>query len=157
MSTQIARSKGASLALPAFIAGIIGAILTDAFLSIAQHTSPIHVWQFIASAAIGPVAFTSSSYAAIGVVLHLFIAIVWAYLYAYVAHALKMLHNWILGGIVWGIVVDVVMDAIVTARGALEPQTLNSVIFGLITNVVFFGLPVAWYLSRTVRRDYSRE
>jgi hypothetical protein len=148
MSTQITRSGSVSLALPPLVAGIIGAILTDAFLSITQHTSPVHVWQFIASNAVGPVAFTSSSYAALGVVIHLFIAFVWAYLYAYVAHALNTLHNWVLGGIVWGIVVDVVMDAILAARGTLEPLTPSSVTFGLITNVVFFGLPVAWYLSR---------
>jgi hypothetical protein len=151
MSKQIARRESASLALPAFIAGIIGAIGTDAFLSIAQHTSPVNVWQFIASTAIGAVAFTSPSYAAIGLVLHLFTALFWAFLYTYVFNALNLLHNWVLGGIVWGIVVTVCMDALLAVRGALEPLTLRSVIFALVTNVVFYGLPVAWYLSLNVR------
>jgi hypothetical protein len=151
MSKQITRRESASLALPAFIAGIIGAIGTDAFLSIAQHTSPVNVWQFIASTAVGPVAFSSPSYAAMGLALHLFTALFWAYLYAYVFHALHLLHSWVLGGIVWGIVVTVCMDALLAVRGALEPLTLSSVMFGLATNVVFYAFPVAWYLSRNVR------
>jgi hypothetical protein len=151
MSTQITRRDSASVALPAFAGGIIGAIGTDGFISVAHHTSPVNLWQFIASTALGPVAFTSPSYAAIGLVLHLFTALFWAYLYAYVSRALKLLHNWVLGGIVWGIVVTVGMDALLAFRGALEPLTLSSVIFGLTTNVVFYGLPVAWYLSRSVR------
>jgi hypothetical protein len=150
MSKKITRREGASPALPAFVAGIIGAIGTDAFLSIAQHTSPVNVWQFIASTAIGPVAFTSPSYAAFGLALHLFIALFWAYLYAYVFHALNLLHNWVLGGIVWGIVVTVCMDALLAVRGALGPLTFSSVTFGLVTNVIFYGLPVAWYLARSV-------
>jgi hypothetical protein len=151
MSRQIMRRESISLTFPAFVAGIIGAIATDAFLSIAQHTSPLNVWQFIASTAVGSVAFTSPSYAALGLVVHLFTALFWAYLYAYVFHALNLLHNWVFGGIVWGIVVTICMDALLGIRGALEPLTLNSVMFGLATNVVFYGLPVAWYLSRNVR------
>jgi hypothetical protein len=151
MSRQITHTANALPALPAFVAGIIGAIATDAFLSIAQHTSPIHVWEFIASTAVGAVAFTSASYVPLGLVLHIFTALFWAYLYAYVFQALNLLHNWLLGGIVWGIVVTACMDALLASRGSLEPLTPNSVSFGLVTNVIFYGLPVAWYLSRSVR------
>jgi hypothetical protein len=148
MSTKTTRVGAASPALHTFIAGIIGAIGTDAFLSISNHTSPTKVWQFIASAGFGAIAFDSPVFVWIGLVMHLITALFWAYLYAYVWSRVSSLRNWLVGGIVWGIVVDVCMDAFMAFRGVLEPQTTSSVISGLITNVVFYGLLVAWYLSR---------
>jgi hypothetical protein len=143
-------AANSSFAAAGFVAGILGAIGTDAFISIAHRTSPVTVWQFIASAAVGPAAFSTPSYVPLGLVMHIFTALVWSYLYAYISRASHQLHHWVLGGIVWGIVVDVCMDALLAVRGALEPLTFDAVSFGLITNVVFFGLPVAWYLSRTL-------
>lgn len=152
MSTQSTRLGYSSpLALHAFVAGIIGAIGTDVFISIGHQTSPVKVWQFIASAVFGPVAYTSSQYAAIGLALHLFTALFWAYLYTLVWSRVNSLHNWVLGGVVWGILVTVCMDAFEAFRGVLGPLTAGSIIFGLITNVVFYGLLVAWYLSRNAR------
>jgi hypothetical protein len=147
MSTQVIRSGGASPALHTFVAGVIGAIGTDAFISIAHQMSPVKIWQFIASAAFGPVAYASPQYAAIGLVFHLITALVWAYLYTLVWSRVNSLRNWVLGGIVWGIVVTVCMDAFEAFRGVLGPLTPSSVILGLITNVVFYGLLVAWYLN----------
>jgi hypothetical protein len=113
--------------------------------------SPVKLWQFIASTAFGPVAYSSRVYAIPGVVMHVFTALVWAYLYAIVWSRVNSLQNWVLGGLVWGVVVDVVMDGFMAFRGVLEPQTASAVIFGLITNCVFYGLPMAWYLSRHAR------
>lgn len=151
MIIQVTRTGSASLALHTFVAGIIGAIGTDAFISIAHQMSPVKVWQFIASAVFGPVAYASPQYAEIGLVLHLITALFWAYLYTFVWSRVNSLRNWVLGGIVWGIAVTVCMDAFEAFRGVLGPLTPTSVIFGLITNVVFYGLLVAWYLSRSVR------
>ncbi len=138
--------------LQPLIAGIIGAVGTDAFISIAHHTSPVTVWQYIASAGFGPLAYTSPEYAVIGLALHLITALFWAYLYALVWSRVSSLRNWVVGGIVWGIVVTVCMDVFLAFRGVLGPLTPASVAFGLITNVVFYGLLVALYLSRAARR-----
>ncbi len=152
MSTQT-RAAGNSPAFHAFIAGIIGAIGTDGFISIAHQTPPVKVWQFIASAAFGPAAYDSSQYAAIGLALHLIVALFWAYLYLFIWRKVNSLRNWVLGGIVWGVVVTICMDAFMAFRGVLAPLTVSSVIFGLVTNVLFYGLLVAWYLSRTASTD----
>jgi hypothetical protein len=109
------------------------------------------VWQFIASAVLGPVAYSSPQYATIGLVLHLITALFWAYFYTFVWTRVNSLRNWILGGIVWGIVVTACMNAFEPFRGVLGPLTPTSVILSLITNVVFYALLVAWYLSRGVR------
>jgi hypothetical protein len=148
---EVVRTAGATPALHTFVAGVIGAIGTDAFISIAHQISPVKVWQFIASAVLGPVAYTSPQYAATGLALHLITALLWAYLYVLVWSRVSSLRNWVLGGIVWGIVVTVCMDAVEAFRGVLGPLTPASVTFGLITNVVFYGLLVAAYLSRSAR------
>ena len=135
----------------AIIAGIIGGILIDAFLVIVAHQKVPGLWQFVASTLVGPVAFTSTSYAFLGLLMHFAISIAWAVLYAYVYQAMNQLSNWILGTIAWGIVVDVVMQGVLAARG-VAPFTLSGVIAGLVPHVIFFALPVAFYLSRTPAR-----
>ena len=142
------RSQSPSVSLRPIAAAIIGAICTDAFISIAHHTAPTKLWQFIASAGFGKIAFGSPEYAAIGLVFHLATALIWSYLYFYVWPTINSFRNCVLGGIVLGIVIDVCMDAFMAFRGVLEAQTATAVTFGLITNVIFFGLPVAWYFSR---------
>jgi hypothetical protein len=155
MSTLVSRIGARSLAVSAFIAAIIGAICTDAFLSIAGHESPIHLWQFIASTLVGPVAFTATSYAGLGLVMHLITASVWAYLYAYGWGKVSNLQNWLLGGIVWGIVVDVCMNILLTLRGVPFQASPGPIAMGLVTNVVFYGIPVGWYLSRSARNELA--
>jgi hypothetical protein len=151
MSTHVTRTEDVAPALHTFVAGIIGAVGTDAFISIVHRISPAKVWQFIASAVFGPVAYASPQYAAIGLALHLITALFWAYLYAFVWTRVNSLRNWVAGGIIWGIVVTACMDAFEAFRGVLGPLTPTSVILSLITNVVFYALLVAWYLSRSVR------
>ncbi|MEA2721577.1 MAG: hypothetical protein QOJ39_3441 [Candidatus Eremiobacteraeota bacterium] len=151
MSLPVVRTGRAAPVLDTFVAGVIGAVGTDAFISIANQMSPVKVWQFIASAVFGPVAYTSPQYAATGLGLHLILAFVWAYLYALVWSRVSSLRNWVVGGVVWGIVVTVCMDAAEAFRGVLAPLTPSSVTFGVVTNVVFYGLLVAAYLSRSAR------
>ncbi|MHB8147693.1 MAG: hypothetical protein ACYDGM_10610 [Vulcanimicrobiaceae bacterium] len=140
-----------SLFKRAVVAGIIGGVLIDVFLITVGHQKIPGLWQFVASTLIGPVAFTSTSYALLGLLMHFAVSIVWAVLYAYVYQAMHQLSNWILGTIAWGIIVDVVMQAVLAARG-VAPFTLHGVIAMLVPHVIFFALPVAYYLSRTPKR-----
>jgi hypothetical protein len=136
--TQV-HAHRSSLFVPAITAGVIGAIIVDAFLSIELHVSPI-----VLEAGIATTAFGIAS-PALGVVVHLVIAIVWAVIYAYVFNAIGQLQNWILGAIVLGIVVDAVMNAIITMKTGTTWG--SAFVDGLITNVVFYALPVAWYIA----------
>ncbi len=142
-----------SRAFHAFVAAIIGAIGTDAYLSISKHVPPWDVWEFIASTAFGPQAFHSAVFVWVGLVMHLITALFWAYLYAFVFTRVSALQNWITGGIVLGIVVDVCMNGVLASRGALGPITPSSIVSGLITNVVFYGLLVAGYVSWSSRSE----
>lgn len=134
----------------AIVAGIIGGIIVDAFLSVVMHTSPVGIWQFVASTIVGKEAFSSPSYAVLGFVVHFITSIVWAVIYLYVFGALGQLKNWILGAVVWGVVVDAIMQAIVAAKTGA--QYLPAVEQGLLAHIVFYALPVTWYLARSVKR-----
>jgi hypothetical protein len=134
----------------AIIAGLIGGVVVDAFLSLVMHTSVIGIWQFVASTIVGKVAFSSPEYAALGFVVHFVTSIVWAVLYLYVFGALGQLKNWIVGAIVWGIVVDALMNALLAVKTG--SAYLPGVEGGLVAHIVFYALPVALYLARSVRR-----
>jgi len=86
--------------------------------------------------------------------VHLVIALVWALIYAYVFNAIGQLRNWILGTIVLGVAVDAVMNLIIMLKTGAPWGT--AFVGGLITNVVFYALPVALYLSLTAPRAHAR-
>ncbi len=140
-----ARARSASLLAPAVIAGIIGGIVVDAFLSLWHHISPITLWTGMASAAAGP-----GSPWWVGLLVHAVISIVWAVLYAYIVSAIGQLRNWLVAGIVWGVIVTAVMAFIVSTKtGTTWSSNFREDLLG---TAVFYALPMAFYLARAARR-----
>ena len=86
----------------------------------------------------------------LGVIVHFAIAIVWAVIYTYAFTAIGKLRNWILGAIALGIVVNAVMNLLITIKTGAPWG--SGFVRDLVPNVVFYALPVALYLARTVRR-----
>jgi hypothetical protein len=136
------------------VAGLAGGVLIDAFLAVVNHMSPITIWQFVASALVGGVAFTSTSYAALGFVMHFAISIAWALVYAAAAGPLPALvRRPVLGGLLYGVVVMAGMTMLLVLKhvgpaGAPDTLTLAK---NLIAHTVFFGLPVALTISKGLR------
>jgi hypothetical protein len=132
------------LIVPAVIAGIIGGIVVDTFLSISHHISPIVLWTGMAGTAVGP-----GSPWWIGVIVHAVISVVWAVLYLYVASAIGQLKNWLVVGIAWGLIVNAVMTLIVSLKtGAPWGSVFMEDVLG---TAVFYALPMAFYLARASR------
>jgi hypothetical protein len=132
------------LIVPAVIAGIIGGIVVDTFLSISHHISPIVLWTGMAETAVGP-----GSPWWIGVIVHAVISVVWAVLYLYVASAIGQLKNWLVVGIAWGLIVNAVMTLIVSLKtGAPWGSVFMEDVLG---TAVFYALPMAFYLARASR------
>ena len=128
-------------------AGIVGGIIVDLFLIIV-HAAPFPgVYMFIASGLVGPAAFTSSWYIALGVVLHLLISIVWAAIYVFVFQQLFAKLPWWGNAVIFGVVVMLGMQAVLLSKH-LEPAfpTGMGLVTNLIAHVVFFALPVAYVL-----------
>jgi hypothetical protein len=139
-----------------FAAGVLGGILLDAFLVVANHTSIISVWQFVASALVGPAAFSAQSYAVLGFAMHFAISIVWASIYAGLAIGPlpALARRPIIGGFLYGIIVMVAMTAILALKhvGPAGPPDTGTLIRSFIAHTIFFGIPVAWYVSLALRR-----
>ncbi len=114
------------------------------------HASILGSWQWIASAAIGDVAFTSPAYAWLGLLIHFFISISWAGGYAYLAQGQRFMNaRWYISGPAYGIVVYIFMDIfLLGARKLGPPSSAPMLLNALIAHCVFFGLPVAYVVAR---------
>ncbi len=150
MSTQV-RTVSSNGIVNAVIAALIGSILIDLYLIVVVHETIPSMYQAIASTAFGRVAMSTPSYAAVGIVMHLITSLFWTFAYLYVWRTINSLSNWIVGGLVWGVVVAVCMTIVLALRGVPPDFVPMDVIVNLIGHSVFFGLPVAWYISRSVR------
>lgn len=114
------------------------------------------MWQWIASTALGRVAFTSRGFAAAGAAMHAIVSIGWAGGYAYVAAASPLANRrWIISGVVYGLIVYAIMQIILLADGNFTyPPTPNAFLNDLVAHALFFGLPVA-YVVRAMEPKIS--
>ncbi len=135
------------------LAGVVGGVVVDAFL-IAIHAAPFPgIYQFIASTVVGPAAYTSSSYIALGLLMHFAISIVFAAAYAFAAERkAALVEQPILWGAIFGVAVMIVMQIVTGLAHASKPPTVTSIVLGLVSHVVFFGIPVAWIIASRSRR-----
>jgi hypothetical protein len=148
--------KNNNLFAQAVIAGIIAGIIVDAFVILVEHAPFPGVYQFIASGIVGQDAFTSRSYIALGLGIHFLISIVSALAYAYIGSALHLLSRWIIGGTILGVVVMLLLQVILVSRLHTPIPDTKGIIMGLIAHVIFFGLPIAWYISRSTSLRSAR-
>ena len=134
------------------IAAIIGGVILDLKLIVIDHAPVPGLWQFIASTMFGPVAFSNTAYALVGLIMHFITSFFWAYLYLFVWSRINSLQNWIVGGLVWGVVAMIGMTAFLVVKGVMPMPTMGwPVLSSLIGHTIFFGLPVAWYIARSAR------
>lgn len=134
------------------IAAIIGGVILDLKLIVIDHAPVPGLWQFIASTMFGPVAFSNTAYALVGLIMHFITSFFWAYLYLFVWSRINSLKNWIVGGLVWGLVAMIGMTTFLVLKGAMPMPTMGwPVLSSAIGHTIFFGLPVAWYIARSAR------
>lgn len=137
------------------VAGVIAGALIDTFLVIANHATYIQIWQFVASAIVGGAAFASPNYAILGFAMHFAISIVWASIYAWAAFGPMpaLARAPVISGLLYGVVVMLGMTILLMIQhvgppGVPDPGTLLK---SLVAHTVFFGLPIALYVSRAAR------
>lgn len=152
MARYVTHPTRQSLFGGAVTAGIIGAVLFDAFLLAIRAIQYPATYQLYASGIFGPGAFNDVSFAWIGIVLHFLVAIVAAIIYAYAAQVFGLLSRPVAGGIIFGIVMNAVMDFILFGKGMTPlPHSWAHIGIQLAAHIIFFGIPVAWYLARYER------
>lgn len=155
MTTAAARRPS----LARVIAGaglLVGTLdITDAFIFFGlRGVPPSHILQSIAYALIGRSAFSQGAYsAALGLLLHFFIATTWAAVYLLASRKLPLSrHPWLYGAL-YGIVIYIVMNYAVLPLShiGLRPlPPLAAFINGILALVVCIGIPLAFIARRYV-------
>lgn len=154
MSTVTLPRQAWRLVYDAIVAGVIAGIVTDAFL-FATRASPFPTaYNFVASTLVGNVAYTSSAYLALGVLMHFVISAGWGALYGVAAQRFRqLLAHPLISGLVFGLIVLVGMQLILVAAGAWKaPASVMSFVNTLLSHTVFFAMPIAWYVSRAAQQ-----
>jgi uncharacterized membrane protein YagU involved in acid resistance len=148
MATTVPLNWGRVL-LSGILAGIAGGICIEAFVyltsTLPAHHSILSLWQFEGSVGLGKVAFSSVSYAWIGLVLHFAAAIGWGIGYAYLANTQTAINKQpVVSGFLFGVVVYVVMQVVLYTVQELKIPDPFAIYLGILAATVFFGIPIAF-------------
>lgn len=143
----------------ALLAGVTGAILIDLYLWITEvllmhKVSTLVLFQWDASNLLGPSAFQAGvGVALFGCLLHLVVSLIWGAIFTLAALRIRALaKNWLVSGVIFGVIVRLVMAHIVVPLGrAIMPPAHGVYLANLyVAHILFFGIPVAWVVSRSL-------
>ena len=157
MATSRALPWG-SIITQAVVAGLIAGIFIEAYLwatiVLPAHGSLLQSWQWVASTVIGKQAFTSLSFAWLGLLIHLLVAIGWAGGYAYLASTRPYMNQrWYISGPIYGFVVYMFMEIVLLGdNNFVWPASLPAFFnYAVGAHVIFFGMPLAFVVARMDR------
>ena len=152
VARYVTHPSARSLFAGGFVAGILGGFLIDGFLLVVHMAHVPATYQWIASGIVGRAAFANTDFVWLGIALHFAIAVAAAIAYAYVAQISGLLGRPLVGGIIFGIVMNGIMDlAVYEMRLGALPTSVHDIGIGLAAHILFFGIPIALFLSRYER------
>ncbi len=139
-------------------AGLAGAVIVDVYLIVVLvvllHSMSVPaLYQFVASGAIGKGAYSLPAAVYLGIALHVAVSLAWAVGYAYVAaQTPQVLRRPLLSGTAFGFVVMLAMQLVEVAAGIYTLPTTGSLANEILAHTVFFGIPVAYIVTRRLER-----
>jgi hypothetical protein len=135
-----------------FVAGLLDGLETVIFNRVIRGIAPIRIFHYIASGLLGEKAFRGGwTTAALGLGLHLFIAMSAAAAYFFLRRRLMVLRKRpFLGGAMFGLALFAFMQSVVIPLCAAPKQPPETV--AMLLNLIFahtfcVGLPIAWLTS----------
>lgn len=137
----------------ALVAGtILEAWMLVSFTLILRIFSPLEVLQWDASNVLGNAAYAQGfGSAAVGVVMHYLVSLVWATLYVllFAKQRIVDMHP-LINGALFGVIVWFIMTFIILSIGVGTHIEVNalSILTGIFANVVCFGMPLAYVVRR---------
>jgi hypothetical protein len=142
----------------ATLAGLVGGVAVEAYLFAVGLANWPGTYQWIASALLGPEAFTSVDWAWVGVAMHVAVSLGWALAWAFVGNSWpRVLARPIAGGLGFGVVVFAAMQVVAAVAGIWTAPTPVTLFHYVVDHAFFFGVPVAgvygWVLGR---RPFAR-
>jgi hypothetical protein len=137
--------------------GVLDALDAVIFFGLRNGTSPIHIFQHIASGLLGRASFDGGlATAMLGLGLHFLIAFMIAAVYYRASLSIPMLiRQPVISGLIYGVVVYFVMSYIVVPLSA-APQgrfSLAPFLNGVIGHALLVGLPVALFARRSAQTN----
>ncbi len=128
----------------------ISAACTQAF--ILAKVSPVRVFQSVASGVLGQSSFTGGwQTAALGLLLHFFIATTAAAVFYFASRKIGMLtRQWVLSGVLYGIAVYTVMYWIVVPLSQARPfnPIPRLILIAVLIHIFCVGLPIAFVVGK---------
>jgi hypothetical protein len=115
---------------------------------------PERIFQFIASAVVGPAALQNPAYAWLGLLFHYLIAASFTASFLLLFARVKLLRwNWAVSGIVYGAVIWAIMNVVVVPHTNVPRwgYTFKSALIDGSILMVCIGLPAAFIARRAVR------
>ena len=158
-SSSNALSIGRPRAFDAIVyGGLVAGVLDFLAASINAYlrgTSPVRVWQYVASGLLGPASF-SRGYGSVllGVLCHFVIAFGAATVFFFASLRFPILiQRAVIFGIVYGVVVYFFMSRVVVPLSAARtfPFSFEALLTGLAIHIVCVGLPIALLARRASR------
>jgi hypothetical protein len=140
------------------LGGLAGAITVDAYMLgifvFLSHTYSLTTfYQYVASGAIGKAAYGNPSFAWLGLALHVVVSLCWGVGFAYIAtRTPQVLARPLVSGVVFGLIVMLSMALIEFAAAIWAFPTLATFENGVLAHTLFFGIPVAFVVTRELKR-----
>ena len=156
VNTTNTNGTARAILLAGFVAGLLD--ITAAIISfyINRHTGPTKMFQYIASAALGPDAYSGGmGTAALGLLFHFMVAYIFTIIFFFLYPRLHLVSkNAIIVGLLYGIVVWAAMNLLVVPLSKVQaaPFKTKSVIISMLILMFCIGLPIALI----AHRFYSR-
>lgn len=159
LEIQRSRNLFRGLLLSGLLIGLLDgtAACISAFAS--RGTSPVVVFQYVASGVFGREAFSGGlSIAAMGLLFHFIIALSWTALFFLLYPRADFLsRNKILAGMAYGLFVWLFMSYIVVPLSNVPPRTgppaVSAIITGILIHMFVIGVPI----SLLARRHFSNK
>ena len=136
------------------VAGVLD-LLAASINAYLRGTSPVRVWQYVASGLLGPASY-SRGYRSVllGVLCHFLIAFGAAAVFFFASLRFPILiRRAVIFGVFYGVVVYFFMSRVVVPLSAARtfPFSLQQLITGLVIHIVCVGLPIALLTRRAWR------
>jgi hypothetical protein len=134
------------------VAGVMDGLGASLMFYWRTGKGPEGVFRYVASGALGNVAFTgSAAMAVVGVIFHLIIALIWALIYVRFSVQIRQaVRSWVVRGVLYAIFVWMIMNLVVIplSRTPDVPLTWMGAVRGALVLVFCIGLPIAFITHR---------
>lgn len=143
---------------PGIAGGLVAGAIAQAYLLasvvfVAHASGAIAFYQYVASALVGKAAYADANDAWLGIVVLFAASALWGAGYAYVANELQQLRERpFVSGIGYGVVVYFAMQLMEVAAAIYRTPNTFALVNGLVAGMLFFGVPLAYFVRlRTAR------